>query len=233
MPTHIVDVKPNRKVKATVSRVAGTKPANGGVANHFGKGGGQQWKGGEREFASRLVPESEGIEMTVMAKPLERSFILSDGERVRKIGAFELDNRCLIECPGPVLSYLELQDRLIVVLHWYHASNLFNLCRNIFCYAKEDGHLIWQVEQPYGRDHQPLEAVYKYIKLQILQADGSYLDESDAFECMDGVIGETYLKPFRAGTDRLKTMTLCAFPSEYWIDYETGKVEWFAIHQKV
>jgi hypothetical protein len=44
MPTHIVDVKPNRKVKATVSRVAGTKPANGGVANHFGKGGGQQWK---------------------------------------------------------------------------------------------------------------------------------------------------------------------------------------------
>jgi hypothetical protein len=43
-PTHIVDVKPNRKVKATVSRVAGTKPANGGIANHFGKGGGQQWK---------------------------------------------------------------------------------------------------------------------------------------------------------------------------------------------
>jgi len=44
MPTHIVDVKPTRKVEATVSRVAGTKPENGGVANHFGEGGGQQWK---------------------------------------------------------------------------------------------------------------------------------------------------------------------------------------------
>jgi len=43
-PTHIVDVKPNRKVQATVSSVAGTKSENGGIANHFGKGGGQQWK---------------------------------------------------------------------------------------------------------------------------------------------------------------------------------------------
>jgi len=44
MPTYIVDVKPDRAVRATVSRVAGTGSKNGGIANHFGEGGGQQWK---------------------------------------------------------------------------------------------------------------------------------------------------------------------------------------------
>jgi len=171
--------------------------------------------------------------MKSQVKPLARDFTLSDGERVRKIGAFNLGNGQTIECAGPVLSYLELLDRLIVVLHWYHATNLFDIRRNIFCYAKADGHLIWQVEQPYGRDHQPLEAVYKYVKIHIKQGDDSYLDASDAFECADGVIGEAYLKPFRYGVDRLSAMTLHDYPSEYWIDYETGKIEWFAIHQKV
>ena len=44
MPTHIVDMKPTREVKATVSRAAGTKSENGDIANHFGEGGGEQWK---------------------------------------------------------------------------------------------------------------------------------------------------------------------------------------------
>jgi hypothetical protein len=74
-------------------------------------------------------------------------------------------------------SYLELQDRII--FHFFHdveqRQPTFNLCRNIFCYAKEDGHLIWQVEQAYGRDHQPLEAVYKYIALHIRGEDGGWL----------------------------------------------------------
>jgi len=135
-------------------------------------------------------------------------------------------------------AYLELQDR--IVFHVYHGDieerkPTYNLCRNIFCYSKADGHLIWQVEQAYGRDHQPLEAVYKNIKLYIKQDDGSYERFSDPEEYPwdDEVPGTSYLKPFRYGEDRLATMTLCDFPSEYWIDYETGKVEWFAIHQKV
>ena len=43
-PTHIVDVVPDRPVRATVSRVAGSAPENGGISNHFGEGGGRQWR---------------------------------------------------------------------------------------------------------------------------------------------------------------------------------------------
>ena len=44
VPTHIVDVKPDRTVRATVSTSAGKQPENGGASNHFGEGGGQQWR---------------------------------------------------------------------------------------------------------------------------------------------------------------------------------------------
>jgi hypothetical protein len=143
-------------------------------------------------------------------------------------------------CKGEIWSYLELLDRVIVVLFVFDTKRC-NQFRNIFCYAKEDGHLIWQVEQPYGRDHQPLEAVYKYIALHIRGEDGGWLSIAENgsievdHELDDGseVGGQIYLKPFRYGVDRLSAMTLHEFPSEYWIDYETGKVEWFAIHQKV
>ena len=134
-------------------------------------------------------------------------------------------------------SYIELQDRII--FHFFHdveqRQPTFNLCRNIFCYSKQDGHLIWQIEQPYGRDHQPLEAVYKNIKLYVKQEDGAYERFSDMNEYPwdDEVPGTFYPKPFRYGTDKLSTMTLAEYPSEYWVDYETGKVEWFAIHQKI
>ena len=43
-PTHIVDVVPDRPVRATVSRAAGRAPENGNIPNHFGEGGGQQWR---------------------------------------------------------------------------------------------------------------------------------------------------------------------------------------------
>ena len=43
-PTHIVDVVPDRPVRATVSRAAGSAPENGNITNHFGEGGGQQWR---------------------------------------------------------------------------------------------------------------------------------------------------------------------------------------------
>jgi len=155
---------------------------------------------------------------------------VTDADKAR----LQLSNgvQIIMPCKGKLWSYLEFIDRVILVVNIFD-TNHCNQFRNIFCYSKEDGHLIWQVEQPYGRDHQPLEAVYKYIKIHIKQGDDSYLDASEAFECADGVIGEAYLKPFRYGVDRLSAMTLYDFPSEYWIDYETGKVEWFAIHQKV
>ena len=110
--------------------------------------------------------------MIEVVKPLLRDFTLRDGEDVKKIGAFVLSEDLTIECSGPVLSYLELQDKLIVLLNWYHSSNLLNIYRNIFCYSKKDGSLLWQVQQPYDRrDGGALEEVFKNIKLQILRSE--------------------------------------------------------------
>jgi len=138
----------------------------------------------------------------------------------------------VMPCEGKLWSYLELLDRVILVVNIYDTKHC-NQFRNIFCYSKEDGHLIWQVEQAYGRDHQPLEAVYKYVNLKVKQDDGSYDYGHKSIQHECGIWGKVYFEPFRYGVDRLEAMTLCEFPSEYWIDYETGKVEWFAIHQKV
>jgi len=180
--------------------------------------------------------------MNNCVKPLERKYQLRDGEIVNKIGSFELVDGKKIECLGPVLSYLEFQDRMIVVLHWYHASNLFNIYRNLFCYSKEDGSLIWQVEQAYDPDtREPLDEVFKYIGLSIEGEGGTWLSLEEngskvvKHQCDDGseVTGQVYLNEFRYGTDKLDSMTWSQFSQEYWIDYETGKLEWFAFHQKI
>jgi hypothetical protein len=157
-----------------------------------------------------------------------------------KRGHLRLANGVEINVSGfkaKIASYLEFPDR-VIIRTWTAVDTEkeeagYNLCRNIFCYSKEDGHLIWQVEQAYGRDHQPLEAVYKYINLKVRKADGSYDYAHESIQHESGIWGKIYLKPFRHGVDKLEAMTLADYPSEYWIDYETGKVEWFAIHQKV
>ncbi|MEW6647895.1 MAG: hypothetical protein AB1450_11905 [Pseudomonadota bacterium] len=167
---------------------------------------------------------------------MEREFNLRDGERVKKIGAFKLVNGKEVECAGPVLSYLEFNERLIVLLNWYHASNLYDIYRNIFCYAKSDGHLIWQIEQPFHSETGALlEEVFKNIKLYIRQNDGSYkrFGDQNKYPWDDVVAGSSYPKPFRPGIDRLETMTWSQFPQEYYVDYETGKLTWFAKHQKI
>jgi len=155
-----------------------------------------------------------------------------DKSRIKLCNGVEINP---IEFGGRIQSYLELQDRII--LHLYHNTRYskpnYNIYRNIFCYSKQDGHLIWQIEQPYGRDHQPLEAVYKNINLKVKQKDGTYDYAHESIQHGDRIWGKVYLKPFRYGVDKLEAMTLAEYPSEYWVDYETGKVEWFAIHQKI
>jgi len=139
-----------------------------------------------------------------------------------------------------ISAYLELQDRIIIKL-WTAVDAKkeqagYDLCRNIFCYSKEDGSLIWQVEQAYHPDtREPLDEVFKNLKLYIKQDDGSYERFSDLKEYPwdDVVAGNSYHKSFRVGVDRLSSMTWSQFPQEYWIDYETGKLEWFAFHQKI
>jgi len=147
----------------------------------------------------------------------------------------------IMPCKGKLWAYLEFIDRVVLVVNIYDTKHC-NQFRNLFCYSKDDGHLIWQVEQAYHPDtKEPLDEVFKYIALHIRGEDGQWLsiEENGSLEvdhkCADDseVGGQIYLKPFRYGVDRLSSMTWSQFPQEYWIDYETGKLEWFAYHQKI
>lgn len=141
-------------------------------------------------------------------------------------------------------SYLQLEE--CIILHVFHNPDIYkpsyNIYRNIFCHAKTDGSLLWQVQQPYDhRNGKPLEEVFKNIGLYIADDQGGWLSiEENGSEIVEHcdqegktVIGQKYFGAFRPGIDRLETMTLGQFPNEYWIDYETGKLEWIAIHQKI
>ena len=152
-------------------------------------------------------------------------------------GGVVLSNALAIDiaCKGKLWSYLELQDRILLLVNIYDIERC-NQYRNIFCHAKTDGSLLWQVQQPYDhRNGKPLEEVFKNIKLYIEQSDGKLKRYGDPKEYPwdNQVAGNAYDKPFRKGLDKIGTMTLGQFPNEYWIDYETGKLEWIAIHQKI
>jgi len=165
----------------------------------------------------------------------------ADRDRLVTKSGIELN---FIELGTFLNAYLELQERIIV--HVYHDIDkrqpIFNLCRNLFCYSKEDGSLIWQIDQAYHPDtREPLDEVFKYIGLCVEKEKGQWLSLEEngskiaRHRCLDGseIEGQIYFKPFRYGIDKLDTMTWSQFPQEYWIDYETGKLEWFAYHQKI
>ena len=106
--------------------------------------------------------------------------------------------------------------------------------RNIFCWRKADGGLLWQVARAVRPDGRECEGVYKYLELKVRQPDGSYVDESEVEEGQpEEILGMFYLKPFRVGVDRLVSMTWEEYPCEVEVDYETGGVRFVALHQKV
>ena len=113
--------------------------------------------------------------------------------------------------------YIDLQDKIIVLLDNYHASHLFDVTRNIFCYDKKTGEEIWQVESkessPYvevGVDFPGLKE--EEIKGEVIEKEGERI----------GIVLE---QQFREGEDKLISRTFSCY--KYYIDIESGKVECF------
>jgi len=116
--------------------------------------------------------------------------------------------------------------------------NIFDIehcdqCRNIFCWRKEDGGLLWQVARAVRPDGRECEGAYKYLELKVRMEDGSYCYAGESVRHGERLWGGVYLKPFRVGEDRLLAMTLEEYPCEVEVDYETGAVRFLALHQKV
>ena len=150
---------------------------------------------------------------------------LKDGE-IRNVPCIvTIDSKVTIECKNEILFYIELKDFIIILVNWYHASNLFDIFRNIFCYSKTDGSLLWQVEQTHTIKGEPLEKVYVGLGIRIKQEDGSYKPAGDLSP------GENtrpfwikYIdKPFRAGIDKFLARTFDGF--QFYIDITNGKTD--------
>jgi len=180
----------------------------------------------------------------------KKKFVLKDGETVHQAGCMLLMNDVLIDAPGPILSFIELENQIVILLHWYHASNLFDISRNIFCYSKATGEPLWQVEQPWewrrvdpeGKKMRKVyvEEVYKLMWLSMYE-NGERLSADEMKKRGWNYVGLGsegerisafyYLEPFRPGIDRVEARTWSHFPKDYAIDIDTGKVELLEVHQ--
>ena len=150
-----------------------------------------------------------------MIKILNDSILLDEGEKVDVPNRILLANNKLIKCKGEINSYVELQDKLIILIDTYHASNLFkSLSRNIFCYNKIDGSLKWQVESKEGSPYVDLYLkMSRKVKCEIHYKNNSQEDDW----------GITLKEEFRKGEDRIEARTFGC--NGYEIDIETGKVK--------
>ncbi len=155
-------------------------------------------------------------------------------ERGRDWSRLVFDNGIELEmpCEGELWSYLEFIDRVMVVLNMSHGNGC-DQYRNIFCWRKEDGGLLWQVERARTPTGVECEGAYKYLELKVRMEDGSYCYAGESVRHGERLWGGVYLKPFRVGVDRLLAMTLEEYPCEVEVDYETGAVRFLALHQKV
>ena len=143
--------------------------------------------------------------------------ILRDKEKVYVPTIIKLNNSVSIKCKNEINFYIELQDKVIVLLDNYHASHLFDVTRNIFCYDKETGREIWQVESQE-------ESPYVGLHLGIKKEEGDYewqeIVEKGSIEKI-----EYTSELFRKDKDKVAAVTFNSH--QYYIDIETGKVEWF------
>lgn len=129
-----------------------------------------------------------------------------------------LVNETQISCPAKIFSYVELKDRLIVLVlfksEMYETDK--DTLRNIFCYDKQTGEQLWQVE---GCG----DSVYVGMGIRIKQEDGSYIPGGIRAGEWGQVMSVTYLnKELRKGLDYIQVRTFACH--EYALDIDTGKV---------
>jgi len=129
-------------------------------------------------------------------------------------------------CDGRLWSYIEFEDRLMAVVNMRHGNGC-DQYRNIFCWRKEDGGLLWQVERARRPSGVECEGVYKLLRLEVKQPDGEYRHDGDIEideSLPEEIVGKRYLKPFRRGEHRLVAETLEDLGCVVEVDYETGRV---------
>ena len=163
----------------------------------------------------------------------EESATFEEGrELIRVVRADErricLDNGIELEmpCKGEISSYLEFLDRIMAVLYVFDKKRC-DWRRNIFCWRKEDGELLWQVERARRPSGVECEGVYKLLRLEVKQPDGEYRHDGDIEideSLPEEIVGKRYLKPFRRGEHRLVAETLEDLGCVVEVDYETGRV---------
>jgi len=151
-----------------------------------------------------------------------KSFIKKswDGRDIEYISKIILKNGKELKLPDKISFYIELQTK-ILVLTYYPTEDLpvdkEDIYRNIFCYDKETGREIWQVE---SQEESP------YVEVGV-DFPGLAEDNIDCEQIRNEnmVIGLIINQKIRKQIDRLEARTFDC--NKYYIDIETGKVEWF------
>ena len=143
------------------------------------------------------------------------------------------DNK-VVDKKRKVFFYIELKNKLIILFDWalpgYYdrvkklgydieppIEKSESCTRNIFCYDKETGREIWQVE---SQEESP------YVEVGV-DFPGLAEDNIDCEQIRNEnmVIGLIINQKIRKQIDRLEARTFDC--NKYYIDIETGKVEWF------
>jgi len=92
---------------------------------------------------------------------LEKTFA-SNGRELTHISSIELSNNMAISLPDKATSYIEMKDRIVVLILFPTQclpEKEEDIYRNIFCYSKTDGSLLWQIEH-YDVDGEIIEDVF-------------------------------------------------------------------------
>jgi len=146
--------------------------------------------------------------------------VASNGYVLTHVSHIILKNGKELKLPDKISFYIELQTK-ILVLTYYPTEDLpvdkEDIYRNIFCYDKETGREIWQVE---SQEESP------YVEVGV-DFPGLAEDNIDCEQIRNEnmVIGLIINQKIRKQIDRLEARTFDC--NKYYIDIETGKVEWF------
>ena len=148
----------------------------------------------------------------------------------------ELDNNIKIRTKSDIMSYIELQDKVIVLTKFTTIDSYHRLAEiqqkigykyvdtldehtsvyggNIFCYSKEDGKLLWQVE---SKEDSPYVNIYLKMSRKV-DCHINYKDETKQEDW-----GITLNEEFIKDKDKIEVRTFSC--RGYEMDIDTGKVK--------
>ncbi|MEK9658309.1 MAG: hypothetical protein VW378_08080, partial [bacterium] len=88
-----------------------------------------------------------------MIKLLKKDIKLDNGEIRSYYSDIILDNGIKIFMPTGIDFYVDMKDKLFIMLYTFQAESLYErkfknkkLCNNLFCYDKNTGQQLWQVQ---------------------------------------------------------------------------------------